>query len=383
MKVMLVGNLPEDCQESMLRFLSMMRRGLEARGHSVIETSPRLRLARAIGNYSYAGWRKYLGYWDKFVLFPRHLAHRIHQEAPDVIHVVDHANAVYAKQSPERSVVTCHDLQQIRAARGEIPQQRVGRMGRQYQKWIMRQIRESRNLVAVSNKTAADLARVGHLSPEKISVIPNALNDPFAPVVREEALGRIIPFLRCKGIALSAGLPPFVLNVGGGQWYKNRPGLLRIFAQLHAKLPERPWLLMVGKPLATSDQQIAKDLGVSERLIQVQDVPNPELNALYSLAEGLLFPSLEEGFGWPLAEAQACGCPVFTSNRSPMCEVAGPSAVLFDPEKPEIAAQAILQAWPRRFALADAARPSAERWSPETMLRAYEKIYQRITAQRS
>ncbi len=50
------------------------------------------------------------------------------------------------------------------------------------------------------------------------------------------------------------------------------------------------------------------------------------LQALYSIAAAFLFPSLAEGFGWPLIEAQACGCPVITTDEAPMNEVAGPAA---------------------------------------------------------
>jgi glycosyltransferase involved in cell wall biosynthesis len=57
--------------------------------------------------------------------------------------------------------------------------------------------------------------------------------------------------------------------------------------------------------------------------------PDSELlEALYNRAHALLFPSRFEGFGWPIAEAQACGCPVLTSNRPPMNEVSGDGALL-------------------------------------------------------
>jgi glycosyltransferase involved in cell wall biosynthesis len=57
------------------------------------------------------------------------------------------------------------------------------------------------------------------------------------------------------------------------------------------------------------------------------DVSDRQLSAIYSLAAVLLFPSLEEGFGWPVAEAMACGCPVITTAAAPMTEVGGDAAV--------------------------------------------------------
>ncbi|MDB6040900.1 MAG: glycosyl transferase group 1, partial [Verrucomicrobiales bacterium] len=69
-----------------------------------------------------------------------------------------------------------------------------------------------------------------------------------------------------------------------------------------------------------------------------------ELRALYSIAEILIFPSLEEGFGWPIIEAQACGCRVVTSNRAPMTEAGGDPAFYFDPKNAETAAAMIWSA---------------------------------------
>ena len=71
---------------------------------------------------------------------------------------------------------------------------------------------------------------------------------------------------------------------------------------------------------------------------------------------------------------------VFTSDREPMNEVAGPHAVLFDPENPAAAAQKIQAAWPNRRGLAEASLHLAKRWQPETMFTAYEQLYARIAS---
>jgi len=64
-------------------------------------------------------------------------------------------------------------------------------------------------------------------------------------------------------------------------------------------------------------------------------IDDATLEALYSSARVLLFPSLEEGFGWPLIEAQACGCPVITTDAAPMNEVAGPAALYLPRPTPD------------------------------------------------
>ncbi|MBC8009252.1 MAG: glycosyltransferase, partial [Burkholderiales bacterium] len=113
-------------------------------------------------------------------------------------------------------------------------------------------------------------------------------------------------------------------------------------------------------------------------ITHLSGIDGPQLEALYNLAEGLLFPSLAEGFGWPVAEAQACGCPVFASERAPITEVGGSHAVYFDPVDPPAAARIIAAAWPRKHTLTGPAYVSAGRWHPDLMIDAYESLYLRL-----
>jgi len=83
-------------------------------------------------------------------------------------------------------------------------------------------------------------------------------------------------------------------------------------------------------------------------------VPMVDLAALYSLARACVYPSLYEGFGLPVAEAMACGCPVVTSNISSLPEVAGDAALLVDPTSVDHVADGIALLWcdeERRLAL--------------------------------
>jgi glycosyltransferase involved in cell wall biosynthesis len=111
---------------------------------------------------------------------------------------------------------------------------------------------------------------------------------------------------------------PFFLHVGKDFWYKNRPGLIRIFSRL-ARYPEFSGhnLIMAGEVLSREEKSIV-NTNVPGRVFPTPLVDGQVLSCLYNLAEALIFPSLHEGFGWPLIEAQACGLPVFTSNRPPM-----------------------------------------------------------------
>jgi len=93
----------------------------------------------------------------------------------------------------------------------------------------------------------------------------------------------------------------------------------------------------------------------------------------------LLFPSLYEGFGWPIVEAQSCGCMVVTSNREPMQEVAGGAAILVDPEQPEEAAAGIAAGWPRRDALRAAGLLNVQRFGRQEIMGGYEMFFKGAT----
>ena len=382
MKILLIGNLPEDGQQSMQRFTTLLHDGLTARGHDVTTLTPTLRVARLGPRYHYNGLPKYLGYFDKFALFPVQLWTHVRRTRPDIVHLTDQASAVY--RSSLRSVrvlATCHDLLQIRAAGGEIPQHRLSGTARAHQEWIRRSLEQLPHVVCVSARTRAEVLRLTSLVPAQISVVPNALNYPYQAIAAATAHPRLDAFATGGpgGTNPLRGNPGgFVLHVGGEQWYKNRPGLLALYAELRAQLTPPPALVMVGPPLGADDAALVAKLNLTAHVTVLTGVSNAQLEALYVLAEALLFPSLEEGFGWPVAEAQTCGCPVFTSDREPMTEVGGRYATYFDPTDPAAAARLIAAAWPTRHAQREATILAASRWQLSTMIDAYEALYRRL-----
>ncbi len=387
MKIVLIGNFAGDRQESMQRFADLLQTGLTARGHTVTTLAPTARLARLAGPYRYDGLPKYLGYVDKFTLFPARLRRHLAAHPTDLAHIVDHSNAVYARATRRvPTLATCHDLLQIRAALGEFPRQRLGRFGRTYQAWILRHIGRLPHAACDSTKTRADVLRLTSLPPERVTYLPISLNYPYRVVAPEAARAALIALCREKNLdaaRLDAARGGFLLNVGGGHWYKNRPGLLAIYAELRRLLTPCPALVLVGPPLTPAETEQAAALGIADNVVSLSGVPNATLGSLYSIAEGLVFPSFEEGFGWPIAEAQACGCPVFTSDRAPMTEVGGESSVYFDPTDAAAAARVIAAAWPDRARRRASGLVEAARWAPELMFEAYEQLYARLIASRA
>jgi alpha-1,3-rhamnosyl/mannosyltransferase len=104
-------------------------------------------------------------------------------------------------------------------------------------------------------------------------------------------------------------------------------------------------LVLVGRKAWGSnsiDNEI-EQLNIKDRILKTGYVSNFDLRCLYSKARAFLFPSIYEGFGIPILEAFACGCPVVTSRVSSMPEVAGNAALLIDPTKGDELVTAISQ----------------------------------------
>jgi glycosyltransferase involved in cell wall biosynthesis len=89
---------------------------------------------------------------------------------------------------------------------------------------------------------------------------------------------------------------------------------------------------MAGRKLSKEIEDYIQKKGIFERVIIINDVSSSDLNLLYSGADLFVFPSIQEGFGWPIIEAQASGTVVATTNRAPMNEIAGDSAIYIDPD---------------------------------------------------
>jgi glycosyltransferase involved in cell wall biosynthesis len=183
---------------------------------------------------------------------------------------------------------------------------------------------------------------------------------------------------------LKLGVDPgksFFLHVGGNQWYKNRLGVLRTFSNLQKRTERRAFkLVMVGKPWTDEMRKFILENGIRDSVLELIGVADEDLRALYSTAIMLLFPSLQEGFGWPIVEAQACGCPVATSNRAPMNEVAGDAAIYIDPEDPSSAAEVLNDALDKLADIREWSLQNAERFK-SGMVDSYISVYRKVCSE--
>jgi glycosyltransferase involved in cell wall biosynthesis len=120
-------------------------------------------------------------------------------------------------------------------------------------------------------------------------------------------------------------------------------GILRALALLRDRIPHP--LVMAGRPSlkAERDMRLVEQLGLGDRVRFTGWVADEDLPVLYSLADAFVFPSLYEGFGVPLLEAMACGCPVVTSTGGSCAEVVGEAGLCVDPADPAAIAGAVLR----------------------------------------
>lgn len=366
MKIVLISNYLPDNSQSMLRYARMLEWHLRERGHEVSLVHPPAILGKA--RFLSRSVGKWIGYIDKYLLAPPYLQWRCRKA--DVVHVCDHSNSMYlscARRKPK--ILTCHDLIAINSARGMYEGVRVRSTGRVQQRWIAAGIRSSPNLICVSEKTKEDVLELAPQIRAEITVIHHPLNFDFHPSGAEEVRRAL------EGIGLPADTEYF-LHVGGNQWYKNRLGALKIFAELK-RMPrfERTRLVMAGKPLSREMLAFRRSSLGDDAVLEAIDISDRDLRAFYTGALAFLFPSREEGFGWPILEAQACGCPVVTTNRGPMKEIAGDAAVLIDPGEPAEAAEKVARALANRDQLRAMGFRNAARFTVDRAIDAYVEVY--------
>lgn len=338
-KVLLIGNYKNDRQQSMLRFANVIEQALRGLCIDVETLAPFPLFGRL--KRSPIGVGKWLGYVDKFALFPFVIKQRIGRllssRFGNIVHICDHSNAIYTRYlGAVAHLVTCNDVLAIRSAAGEISNNPTRWSGRQLQRFIRNGLRRARCVACISEATRRELLRTCKVSFEVTRVIYMGLNYPYNPM-RPEVASHLLHSVFCKRNREknNSDVMNYVLHVGGNQWYKNRLGVLNIYAALKhdwksedGKFPE---LVLVGPPFTREmNAFLFNRPSLRELVTLVEGIDNEELCALYSYAQLLMFPSLDEGFGWPIVEAQACGCRVVTTRHAPMTEVGGSGAVYLD-----------------------------------------------------
>ena len=175
---------------------------------------------------------------------------------------------------------------------------------------------------------------------------------------------------------------PYVLCVAGTDPSKNVKNLIGAFSRLPSEIRRQHHLVLVGDvKRCKALQQLVKEQGIAEQTVFTGLVSDPQLVALYQQASAFVFPSLYEGFGFPVLEAMACGCPVITSSTSSLPEVAGKAGILVNPNNTTELMEAMTQVLTDTAlarTLRKMGREQAEKFSWEKTARATADLYQKV-----
>lgn len=250
----------------------------------------------------------------------------------DVLHS-GHPNATPLGKLACPRVGTCHDLIPLLYPKHHTDWRDGFEAGRR--RLDARRFHGMAHVIAISRSTADDLMRLLGVPAERITVVYNGVDTArFRPEAEEGDAAVLSRF----GVE-----EPFVMCVGAANWRKNSENMIAGFAQARrvAKDLRLLWVGRLGEQDAARVDAAARRVGVEPFVHRIGYVDDAALAALYRCALAQLFVSRGEGFGYPVVEAMAAGCPVITSDRSSLGEIAAGAAYTLDPEDPEGIAAAI------------------------------------------
>ncbi len=317
----------------MVNYANMLADGLRKNGCNVSIVGPAAIVGRVI--YGRTGLGKWACYIDKFVFFYIRLKWLGLFSRADIYHICDHSNAMYAFWTPrERTVVTCHDVLGIKSSLGAYSHNRTGLSGRLLQRWILRGMGECSRIFCDSSATLNQLLELKPQYSQRVELCYIGLSFPYKPA----SLDRWKRTLGAESFQSKLSPFSYIVHVGGNAWYKNREGVLSIYFE-YVREGGRLALIMVGQIPTPKMLDMVKNQPDGAHVFFESGLSNDSLNTLYSFASCLLFPSLQEGFGWPPLEAMAAGCPVVISRIAPMTEIGGKAATYIEPNDVQGAAR--------------------------------------------
>lgn len=238
------------------------------------------------------------------------------------------------------TVVTVHDLIPL-VFTDHFPSGIRGKIKWKVQQWRLSQ---TARIITDSRASKRDIAVIAGISTELISVVPLAPSRIFRQITDKSLF---------RSVTTTYKLPKqFILYVGDINWNKNIVGLLKAYQNVRCSrlLGSSVKLVLVGKAFLDETLKETQNInsfinaaGLSEDVIRIGGVSVEDLALIYNLASVYVQPSMYEGFGFPVLEAMASGCPVVSSDASSLSEIIGP-AIRIDPLSIDSISKGILKA---------------------------------------
>lgn len=230
---------------------------------------------------------------------------------------------------------------------------------------------------AISEFTKREMTDILGISPEKIDVVPCAAS-PCIQRVDDEA--------QIAAFRWRYNLPKrFLLFTGNNNPRKNIRRILESFDLAQGQLKESVGLVIAGEQgWKFNREETLRGIQHQKDVLFTGFVSDKDLPLLYSAAEGFLFPTLYEGFGIPVLEAQQCGTPVIASNCSALPETGGDAALYVDPKNPSSIAEAMVQLLTDedlRQKLVQKGYENAKRFSWDESAEKLNEIIEKVVAQ--
>jgi len=238
-------------------------------------------------------------------------------------------------------VTTVHDTMWL-----EAPElcRRPGAWGRvetmYWQHGMRRALQRSARIVTVSEASRRAIGDIDSKAAERTRVTALGVEPWLRPMDDSSEDATALARVRDERLP---GVKRYVLSVGQFAGYKNHEGVVCAFARAFGDRPEIDLVMVHRLGRSSRLLPLMRSLGVEARVHFLHGLDDDEIRALFWGATALCHPSFIEGFGLPVAEAMACGCPVVTSNISAMPEVASDAALLVDPWNETAIADALLR----------------------------------------
>jgi glycosyltransferase involved in cell wall biosynthesis len=276
-----------------------------------------LRLHAAPLRFSHAGWayRVRLG-----------LARAVRQAGASLLHS-PHPDATPIGPLGCRRVVTCHDLITLKEPAHYSSWKDGWRRGRRL--LDARRYRSADHVIAVSDATRRDLIDLLGIDAGKITVVRHGIDlHRFSPTPSAADA----ELLRRHRLARRS----YVLYAGAADWRKNAEGMIAALAAVRCESSDivLAWAGQLDAAARARIERLAARHGLGDGVRLLGWVPDEELAGLMRGAVCLLFVSRIEGFGYPMLEAMACGCPVVASRRPAAMEMGADAMCAVDPESP-------------------------------------------------